>query len=328
MKEKQQICSSNSVEVVCKRKTVNYGEEIREVEIGELVNFKNHPFQVNVNTELFSLMESNLKDGVLVPLIVRPNRAGKGYEVISGHRRKTACEWGKLTKVPVIIRELEDEEAIIMMVDSNLQRENIKPSEKAFAYKMKLDAMKSQGKRNKSTSCQVVTKLETDSLDIQNDITRKGYRSDEELARQVGESQRQIQRYIRLTNLIPQILDMVDNGKIAFTIGVELSYIQEREQYELYAIMDQEQCTPSLSQANRLKRIDQQGELDMDAIYEILEELKPNQEEKLKISSHRINAYFPTNYSEKQKEDLIEELLKKWCEQRTKKLETKSQSRI
>ena len=236
-------------------------------------DFKNHPFKVEVNTELCELMKSIEKEGVRVPLLVRTNPYGDGYEVISGHRRKEAAIWAGETKIPVVIRELDDDQAVVAMVDSNLHRENLKPSEKAFAYKMKLDAMKHQGKHIDSvTLAQVGPKFIDGSPLNEKGNNTSTINSNELLARQVGESVVQIKRYIRLTKLIPKILDMVDDGKIAFTIAVELSYLSENEQYELHAVMDLEQCTPSLSQANRMKRISQSGKLDMDAIYSILEE--------------------------------------------------------
>ena len=209
-----------------------YGLQTGTVKISELHEFKGHPFKVENDIQLFELMRS-IK-GVLVPLIVRSNPYGEGYEIIAGHRRKAACAWAGIEEVPVIIRELDDADAVIAMIDSNLQREHIKPSEKAYAYKMKLDAMKSQGKRNDLFVSQVGTKLEKEQ-------TKEGktiLRADERLAKEVGESRNQIARYIRLTNLVPKILDMVDEGKIAFTIGVELSYLTEEEQYELHAVMD------------------------------------------------------------------------------------------
>lgn len=194
----------------------------------------------------------------------------------------------------------------------NLQREHIKPSEKAFAYKMKLDAMKQQGKKLPDTLSQVGTKLNKQV----NEDGKAVLRSDEILARQVGESRNQIARYIRLTNLIPKILDMVDEGKIAFTIAVELSYLKEEEQYELHAVMDLEQCTPSLSQANRMKRMSQSGMFDMDAIYSVLEEEKPNQREQIKIRADTLADYFPDDFTPKQKVELIEKLVKEWYEKR------------
>lgn len=283
-------------------------DEIRKLNISLLVNFKDHPFHVENNTELFALMQSIEKDGLLVPLLARPNPHGEGYELISGHRRKAACEWAGVTEVPVIIRNLNDCEAVIAMVDSNLQREHLKPSEKAFAYRMKLEAMKQQGRRTDLTSCQVGKKLDEDGTER--------FDSYKELSTQLRESVRQINRYIRLTYLIPKILDMVDEGKIAFSVGVELSYLKEEEQYEVYAVINLEQCTPSLSQANRLKRMSQQENLDMDQIYSILGEIKPNQREQLKIPSERLNPYFPPGYTEREKIELIEELVKKWHDRR------------
>ena len=195
----------------------DFMETIRNVEINQLHDFKNHPFKVEVNTELCELMKSIEKEGVIVPLLVRTNPYGDGYEIISGHRRKEAAVWAGETKVPVVVRELDDDQAVVAMVDSNLHRENLKPSEKAFAYKMKLDAMKHQGKRLPEASS--VDDGEEHSMINSNEL----------LARQVGESVAQIKRYIRLTNLIPKILAMVDEGKIAFTIGVELSYLSKEE---------------------------------------------------------------------------------------------------
>lgn len=312
-------------------------ETIRNVDVNRLHDFKNHPFKVEMNTELCELMRSIEKEGVLVPLLVRTNPYGDGYEVISGHRRKEAAIWAGETKVPVVIRELDDDQAVVAMVDSNLHRENLKPSEKAFAYKMKLDAMKHQGKRlsddslsdngaNHMTSAQVGPKCDTDgngradnSGNRANEVVEEHsmMNSNELLARQVGESVAQIKRYIRLTNLIPKILAMVDEGKIAFTIGVELSYLSEKEQYELHAVMDLEQCTPSLSQANRMKRMSQRGELDMDAIYLVLEEEKPNQREQIKIRADTLDDYFPDGFTPKQKVELIEKLVKEWHEKQT-----------
>ena len=301
--------------------------KIQYLPLNQLADFKNHPFKVEMNTELFELMQSIEKEGVLVPLLARPNPAGQGYELIAGHRRKAASKWAGVDKVPVMVLELDDNQAVIAMVDSNLQREHIKPSEKAFAYRMKLEAMKQQGKRTDLTSCQVGKKLENPTAEfakletfisengewgLRNTDDSEKVDSNKELARQVGESQRQINRYIRLTYLIPKILDMVDEGKIAFTVAVELSYLSEEEQYELYAVMDIEQCTPSLSQANRLKRMSQSGKLDMDAIYLVLEEEKPNQREQIRIRSDRLNPYFPENYTDRQKIELIESLVKQW----------------
>ena len=287
-----------------------YGLQTGTVKISDLHDFKGHPFKVEQDIQLFELMRSIEDKGVLVPLIVRSNPYGEGYEIIAGHRRKAACTWAGIEEVPVIIREMSDSDAVIAMIDSNLQREYIKPSEKAFAYKMKLEAMKSQGKRNDLTLSQLGTKLEKE------EVTEGKYimRADERLAKEVGESRNQIARYIRLTNLIPKILDMMDAGRIAFTIGVELSYLTEEEQYELHAVMDLEQCTPSLSQANKMKRMSQAGNLDMDAMYSILEQEKPNQREQIKIRADTLADYFPKDFTLRQKVELIETLVKEWHE--------------
>lgn len=306
-----------------------FNGKIQYLPLDQLADFKNHPFKVEMNTELFELMQSIEKEGVLVPLLARPNPEGEGYELIAGHRRKAACKWAGESEVPVIVLDLDDCQAVIAMVDSNLQREHIKPSEKAFAYRMRLEAMKQQGKRTDLTLSQVGTESgdnptlsvakviagydESGEWKLQNDSVKM--RTDEMLARQVGESRNQIARYIRLTYLIPKILDMVDEGKIAFTVAVELSYLNEEEQYEFHAVMDMEQCTPSLSQANRLKRMSQSGELDMDAIYLVLEEEKPNQREQIRIRSDRLNPYFPKDYTDRQKIELIESLVKEWHRQ-------------
>lgn len=268
---------------MCSFGTDEYGLQTGTMKISELNDFKGHPFKVEQDIQLFELMRSIEDKGVLVPLIVRSNPYGDGYEIIAGHRRKAACTWAGIEEVPVIIREMDDSDAVIAMIDSNLQREYIKPSEKAYAYKMKLEAMKSQGKRNDLTSSQLGTKLEKEEIAEGKYILR----ADERLAKEVGESRNQIARYIRLTNLIPKILDVVDAGRIAFTIGVELSYLTEEEQYELHAVMDLEQCTPSLSQANKMKRMSQAGTLDMDEMYSILEQEKPNQREQIKIRADK-----------------------------------------
>ncbi|MDO4976353.1 MAG: ParB/RepB/Spo0J family partition protein [Eubacteriales bacterium] len=271
-------------------------EKIGYISTTRLIDFANHPFKVEENSAFYELMDSIQRDGVLVPLIVRESKASAGnYEIISGHRRKTACVVLGINEVPAIIRELDDDQAVLEMVDSNLQREHIKPSEKAFAYKMKLEALQNQGRSFG-----------------QLDQKSGGYDARKELSKQIGESERQIQRYIRLTNLIPKILQMVDDGVIAFTVAVELSYLTEDEQYELHAVMDIEQCTPSLSQANRMKRMSQGEVLDMDMIYQVLEEIKPNQREVIKLDLSKVAKYMPRNYTPKQIEDLIEKLLMDW----------------
>lgn len=303
--EKEEMEKTSSM---CSSWTDNHDVKTGNVKISELHEFKGHPFKVENDMEMFELMKSIEDKGVLVPLIVRSNPEGGGYEIIAGHRRKAACEWAGVDTVPVVVMELDDADAVVAMVDSNLQREHIRPSEKAFAYKMKLEAMKQQGKRIDATLSQVGTKLEKQVDEDGNMVLR----SDELLARQVGESRNQIARYIRLTNLIPKILDMVDEGKIAFTIAVELSYLKEEEQFELHAVMDLEQCTPSLSQANRMKRMSQSEQLDMDKMYEVLGEEKPNQREQIKIKADSLAKYFPADFTPKQKVELIEKLVKEW----------------
>ena len=267
--------------------------------------------------------------GVLVPLLVRNSPYGRGYEIISGHRRKEAALWAGLKEVPVIIRKLDNEQAVIAMVDSNLQREKILPSEKAFAYKMRLEAMKHQGKVEKFVMDPVgpkwideqigtsasQTKIEKNGkVNIKKTSSLKENRSNEQLARMVGESVTQIKRYIRLTKLIPKILDMVDKEMLALRSAVELSFLTEDEQYQLYVIMEWEQAIPNLSQANRLKRMSQQQCLDIDKIYEILQEEKPNQREQIKLPMERIRKYFPENFTPSQQIALIEHLLKEWAE--------------
>jgi len=326
MKKSKELCSlwNNEQEV-----------QTGNVKINELHDFKGHPFRVEHDMQLFELSKSIEEKGVLVPLIVRPNPDGEGYEIIAGHRRKAACEWAGVDTVPVLVMQMDDAEAIIAMVDSNLQREHIRPSEKAFAYKMKMEAMKQQGKRNDllqedGTLSPVGTKLENPTLELnqlvcsyddlgkwqigsqQLEKEQPRVRADEMLARQIGESRNQIARYIRLTNLIPKILDMVDEEKLAFRSAVELSYLTEEEQYELHAVMELEQVIPSLSQANRMKRMSQSGKLDMDMLYEIIGEEKPNQREKLKLYADTLEEYFPSDFTPKQKVKLIQTLVKEW----------------
>ena len=326
MKKSKELCSlwNNEQEV-----------QTGNVKISELHEFKGHPFRVEHDMQLFELSRSIEEKGVLVPLIVRTNPDGEGYEIIAGHRRKAACEWAGVDTVPVMVMQMDDAEATIAMIDSNLQREHIRPSEKAFAYKMKLEAMKQQGKRNDllqedGTLSPVGTKLENPTLEMnqlvcsyddlgkwqlgsqQLEKEQPRVRADEMLARQIGESRNQIARYIRLTNLIPKILDMVDEEKLAFRSAVELSYLSEEEQYELHAVMELEQVIPSLSQANRMKRMSQSGKLDMDMLYEIIGEEKPNQREKLKLYADTLEEYFPSDFTPKQKVELIQTLVKEW----------------
>ncbi len=292
--------------VMCSSKDYESGAGIVLVKVSELHDFKDHPFKVEQNQELFELRQSMEKEGVLVPLLIRHNTDGDGYEIIAGHRRKAAAIWAGMEEVPAIIRYLDDDQSIIAMVDSNLQREKILPSEKAFAYKMRLEAMKHQGRVDDMTSDPLGPKY------------MENNRSNEQLARMVGESVTQIKRYIRLTKLIPKILDMVDRELLAIRSAVEISFLTEAEQYELHAVMELEQCVPNISQANRLKRMSQQKCLDMDMIYEILEEIKPNQREQIKIPLEQIGKYFPADYTPAQQADLIEKLLKGWAQKNRK----------
>ena len=251
---------------------------MRELPIHKLRSFEGHPFKVIDNEEMKQLTESIQAQGVLTPLVVRPLENGT-YEVISGHRRLYACKKAGIETVPALVIEMDRDAAAIALVDSNLHREHILPSEKAFAYKLKMEALKRQGKRNDLTSRQVVRKLET--ADIIAD----------------GESGRQVQRYIRLTNLIPGILEMVDEGKIALTPAVELSYLGEWEQVDLLETMESEDCTPSLSQAMLLKATSQAGHLTMDKIFTIITQPKPNQQEKISFKVSELRSYFPKNYT-------------------------------
>ncbi|WP_055109617.1 ParB/RepB/Spo0J family partition protein [Paenibacillus ihumii] len=280
-------------------------EKVMELPISEISDFPDHPFKVMADEAMLEMADSVKRYGVLVPGLVRPKAEG-GYEMVAGHRRKKASELAGMETMPCIVRELDDDQATIIMVDSNLQREHIAPSEKAFAYKMKLEAMKRQaGRPSKENVSQVGTQK----------------RSDELLADQVGESRNQIQRYIRLTHLIPSILEMVDEKRIAFNPAVELSYLAEKEQQDLYETMQSEDCTPSLSQALRMKKLSQDGRLNMDVIFFILTEEKPNQREKMHIQRERIDRFFPKNFTEKQKEELIVQLLESWYRKRQREHE-------
>ena len=263
-------------------------EQVQEIRIDQLRGFKDHPFQVKDNEELQALCDSIREYGVLSPLLARPTE--DGYEIISGHRRKAAALRLGLDRLPVLVRDMTDDEAVILMVDSNLQRENLLPSEKAFAYKMKMEAMKHQGK---ATSSQLGTKL----------------RSDEILASQTNESRMQIQRYIRLTYLAKPILDLVDQQRIAFSPAVELSYLTRQEQAELWDIMQSEDCTPSLSQAVRLKKLSQKAELTPEKILDIMSEQKANQKDRVRIEVSQLRKYFPRNYTARQMEQSILKLL-------------------
>ncbi len=263
-------------------------EYIQQLPPDKLVPFQNHPYQVREDAAMDELMESIRTHGVLSPLLARPK--GESYELVSGHRRRLAAQKLGLKTVPVLVREMTDDEAVILMVDSNLQRENLLPSEKAFAYKMKLEAIKHQGK---ATSRQVVGKLE----------------SADEVGQGNGESGRTIQRYIRLTNLVPPLLQMVDDGRIAFSPAVELSYLARDEQAELWDLIGREDATPSLSQAIRLKKLSREGGLTAEKLYAILTEEKPNQKEQVRIKTESLRKYFPRNYSVQQMEREILKLL-------------------
>lgn len=276
-------------------------EKIVEIPLTELFPFKDHPFKVIDNEAMFDTAESVKQYGVLVPAIARPRDEG-GYELVAGHRRKRACELAKIDTMPVIVRNLDDDAAIIIMVDSNLQRENILPSERAFAYKMKLDAIKNQGARNDLTSRQVVGKLETADL----------------VGKESGDSGRQIQRYIRLTHLIPEILSMVDEKKIAFNPAVELSFLKNEEQTDLLDAMDMEQATPSLSQAQRLKKFSNEGKLTLEVMSAIMSEEKKGDLDKVTLTGDKLKKYFPKSYTPKQMEETIMKLLEGWHKKRTR----------
>lgn len=274
-------------------------EVVKNVGLKSLYAFPEHPFKVRDDEEQQELTESIRKYGVITPIIVRPREQG-GYEIISGHRRARACAKAGMETIPAFIIEMDRETAVICLVDSNLHREHILPSEKAFAYKMKLDAIKQQGKYIDNTSRQNVGKLE--SADI--------------VGRGANESGRTVQRYIRLTKLIPPILEMVDNEQIAFSPAVEISYLTEEEQSDLLETMESEQATPSLAQAQYMKRLSAEGKLDMDTIFEMMTEEKPNQKEQVKLKKENIVKYFPKGYSTKQMEQVILKLLAEWKRRR------------
>ena len=266
-------------------------EYIQQLPPDKLVPFQNHPYQVREDAAMDELVESIRVHGVLSPLLAR--QKGDGYELVSGHRRRLAAQKLGLKTVPVLVREMTDDEAVILMVDSNLQRENLLPSEKAFAYKMKLEAMKRQGQRTDLTSPQVAAKL----------------RTDDEIAKQAGISGDTVRRYIRLTNLVPPLLQMVDDGRIAFSPAVELSYLTKEEQAELWDLIGQEDATPSLSQAIRMKQLSREAKLTPEVLYAILTEEKPNQKEQVRIKTESLRKYFPRNYSAQQMEREILKLL-------------------
>jgi len=277
-------------------------EKIIEIPLTELHPFKDHPFKVIDNEAMFDTAESVKQYGVLVPAIARPRDEG-GYELVAGHRRKRACELAELETMPVIVRNLDDDAAIIIMVDSNLQRENILPSERAFAFKLKLEAIKRQGERADLTSSQLGTKLP---------------RADEIIAEQAGSSRNQVQRFIRLTHLIPELLSMVDEKKIAFNPAVELSFIKDNEQADLLEAMDMEQATPSLSQAQRLKKFSNEGKLSLEVMSAIMSEEKKGDLDKVTLTGDKLKRYFPKSYTPKQMEETIIKLLEGWHKKRTR----------
>jgi len=278
-------------------------EKVQMLPVSKLFPFRNHPFKVKDDEGMAQTVESVKQFGVLVPAIARPLDIG-GYELVAGHRRHRACELAGMEDMPVIVRNLTDDEAVIIMVDSNLQRESLLPSERAFAYKMKMDAMKHQGSQQKPTSRQVVGKLETADLVGLNN----------------GESGRQVQRFIRLTALIPTILDMVDERKIAFNPAVELSYLTQNEQEQLLDAFESEQATPSLPQAQRLKKFSQEGALSPDVMRAIMSEEKKTDMDKITIPNDRLRKYFPKSYTPQQMEQTIFKLLEQWQKKRQQKI--------
>ena len=278
-------------------------EKVQEIPLEELHSFPNHPFKVLDDDRMLDTAESIREHGVLVPAIARPRTAG-GYELIAGHRRKRGCELAGLATMPVIVRDLDDDAATIIMVDSNIQRESLLPSERAFAYKMKLDAIKRQGARSDLTSLQDAQKL-----------------SVQKVGDDVGISKDQVRRYIRLTELIPPLLNLVDERKIAFNPAVELSYLKPKEQTILLDAMDSEQATPSLSQAQRLKQFSQQGRLSEDVMRAILSEEKKTEVDRITLSNETLRRYFPCSYTPKQMEETILKLLEGWHRRRQQSME-------
>ena len=270
-------------------------EQVQQIPIGELFPFKNHPFKVLDDESMQRTVESVEQCGVLSPLIARPRPEG-GYEIISGHRRQHAAQLAGLDTLPVIVRNMDDDAAVLLMVDSNLQRENILPSERAFAYKMKLEALKNQGARSDLTSPQVAAK----------------FRSDDVVAKDQGISGDTVRRYIRLTSLIPELLDMVDEKKIAFNPAVELSYLDESQQRDFLEAMNDTQNAPSLSQAQRLKKLAQEGHFSYDVAFAVMGEEKKDELDKVVIKNDTLRKYFPRSYTPKQMEDTIIKLLDQW----------------
>ena len=271
-------------------------EQVQQIPIGELFPFKNHPFKVLDDESMQRTVESVEQYGVLSPLIARPRPEG-GYEIISGHRRQHAAQLAGLDALPVIVRNMDDDAAVLLMVDSNLQRENILPSERAFAYKMKLEAIKNQGARSDLTSGQIVQKSKL---------------SIERVAEDAGEGYKTVQRFIRLTNLVPELLDMVDEKKIAFNPAVELSYLDESQQRDFLEAMQDTQNAPSLSQAQRLKKLAQEGHFSYDVAFAVMGEEKKDELDKVVIKNDTLRKYFPRSYTPKQMEDTIIKLLEQW----------------
>ena len=275
-------------------------EQVQQIPIDDLHPFTNHPFKVLDDEAMTRTVESIAQYGVLAPLIARPCPDGDGYEIISGHRRQYAAKLAGLDTLPVIVRNMDDNAAVLLMVDSNLQREHILPSERAFAYKMKLEALKNQGARSDLTSSQIGTKL----------------RADERVAQDSGESRNQIQRFIRLTNLIPELLDMVDEKKISFNPAVELSYLDESQQRDFLEAMDGTQNAPSVSQAQQLKKMAQCGEFTYDKAFDILGQEKKSEQDTVTIKNDILRKYFPRSYTPRQMEEKIIQLLDAWQQQR------------
>ena len=271
-------------------------EQVQQIPIGELFPFKNHPFKVLDDEAMTRTVESIAQYGVLAPLIARPRPDGDGYEIISGHRRQYAAKLAGLDTLPVIVRQMSDDAAVILMVDSNLQREHILPSERALAYKMKLEAIKNQGARSDLTSAQVGRKLE--AADI--------------VGQEAGDSRNQVRRFIRLTNLIPELLDMVDEKKISFNPAVELSYLDESQQREFLEAMDGTQNAPSVSQAQQLKKMAQCGEFTYEKAFDILGQEKKSEQDTVTIKNDILRKYFPRNYTPRQMEEKIIQLLDAW----------------
>ena len=271
-------------------------EQVQQIPIDALHPFTNHPFKVLDDEAMIRTVESIAQYGVLAPLIARPRPDGDGYEIISGHRRQYAAKLAGLDTLPVIVRQMSDDAAVILMVDSNLQREHILPSERAFAYKMKLEAIKNQGARSDLTSSQIGTKL----------------RADEKVAQDSGESRNQIQRFIRLTNLIPELLDMVDEKKISFNPAVELSYLDESQQRDFFEAMNDTQNAPSLSQAQQLKKMAQQGEFSYEKAFDVMGQEKKSEKDTVTIKNETLRKYFPRSYTPKQMEEKIIQLLDAW----------------